>query len=114
MATVQTRPWDPAEHLETLEDVVEYLDAAREDGDPRLVEAAFTDVMRSPAVLEASRSQASALSLGASSAEFDPRLPALLRLALSLRLRPLTARAFWDVGAPSVEMENKRHVRVFA
>lgn len=53
MATVQTRPWDAAEHLEALEDVVEYLDAAREDGDPRLVEAALADVMRSPAVAEA-------------------------------------------------------------
>ena len=25
MATVTTRPWDAAEHLETLEDVIEYL-----------------------------------------------------------------------------------------
>ena len=53
MATVATRPWDAAEHLETLEDVVEYLDGAREEGDPRLEEAAFADVKRSPAIKEA-------------------------------------------------------------
>ena len=53
MGTVTTRPWDAAEHLETLEDAIEYLDGAREDGDPRLVEAAIADVMRSPAISEA-------------------------------------------------------------
>ena len=52
MATITTRPWDAAEHLETLEDVVEYLDGAREEGDPRLEKAAFADVMRSPAIKE--------------------------------------------------------------
>ena len=92
MATVKTRPWDSAEHLETLEDVVEYLDAAREDGDPRLLEAAFADVMRSPAIAEARRFQSNALALGPSP----------------------TARSFWHAGAPSVDEEQRRHVRVFA
>ena len=114
MGTVQTRPWDAAEHLETLEDVVEYLDAAREDGDPRLVEAAFADVMRSPAAAEAMGLQSNTLALGPSPTSFDPQLPALLRFALTLRLRALPARSFWDAGAPSVDKEKKRHVRVFA
>ena len=37
MATIETLPWDPAKHLETEEDIVAYLEAAREDGDPALM-----------------------------------------------------------------------------
>lgn len=115
MANVTTRPWDAAEHLETLEDVVEYLDGAREEGDPRLEEAAFADVLRSPAIKEARVGLGlSAGALGPSSLEFDPRMPTLLRIALSMRLRPMRTRSFWDTGAPSVDLENERHVRVFA
>ena len=114
MATVTTRPWDAAEHLETLEDVIEYLDGAREDGDPRLAEAAFADVMRSPAISEARAGLGlSALALRPNQQEFDPRLPALLRLALSVRLRPEKTRSFWDKGAPSLDLEDERHVRVY-
>jgi len=36
MATIQTYPWDAAEHLETKEDIAAYLEAALEDGDPSL------------------------------------------------------------------------------
>ena len=46
MATTRTRPWDPADHLETDEDVVAYLEAAFEDGDPALIAAALGDVAR--------------------------------------------------------------------
>ena len=46
MATTPTRPWDPADHLETDEDVVAYLEAAFEDGDPALIAAALGDVAR--------------------------------------------------------------------
>ena len=46
MAKMQTRPWDAAEHLETKEDVVLYLEAAFEDGDPGLIAAALGDVAR--------------------------------------------------------------------
>lgn len=113
MATLTTRPWDAAEHIETLEDVVEYLDGALEDGNPRLVEAAFADVMRSPAITEA-RAGLSALALGTSPLEFDPRLPALLRVALRVRLRSAQTRSFWDTGAPSVDRKHERHVRVYA
>ena len=42
-----TRPWDAAEYLETPEDMVDYLEAAFEDGDPRLIAAALGDVARS-------------------------------------------------------------------
>ncbi len=46
MAKIQTRPWDAADHLETKEDVVLYLEAAFEDGDPGLIAAALGDVAR--------------------------------------------------------------------
>ena len=114
MATFTTRPWDAAEHLETLEDVIEYLDGAREDGDPHLEEAAFADVMRSPAIKEARVGLGlNALASGPYPQEFDPRLPTLLRIALNVRLRPTNTRSFWDEGAPSPDLENERHVRVF-
>ena len=46
MATTPTRPWDPADHLETDEDIVAYLEAAFEDGDRALIAAALGDVAR--------------------------------------------------------------------
>ena len=46
MAKTQTRPWDVAEHLETEEDMVAYLEAALDDGDPALVAAALGDIAR--------------------------------------------------------------------
>ena len=46
MAQTQTRPWDPAEHLTTDEDVVAYLNAALDDGDLSLIVAALGDIAR--------------------------------------------------------------------
>ena len=46
MATTPTRRWDPADHFETGEDMVAYLEAAFEDGDPALIAAALGDVAR--------------------------------------------------------------------
>ena len=42
-----SRPWDPADHLENLADVVAYLEAALEDGDPEVIAGALEDVTRS-------------------------------------------------------------------
>ena len=47
MATTRTRRWDPADHLDTDEDIVAYLEGAFEDGDPALIAAALGDVARS-------------------------------------------------------------------
>ena len=44
MADTQTRPWDPAEHLE--EDMAAYLDAALEEGNPELIAATLGDIDR--------------------------------------------------------------------
>ncbi len=46
MATTQTRPWDPAEHLETEEDMAAYLNVALEVGDLGLIMAALGDIAR--------------------------------------------------------------------
>lgn len=37
MARTKVRPWDPAEHLVTEEDMAAYLEAALEEGDAALV-----------------------------------------------------------------------------
>ncbi len=46
MAKIQTQPWDAADYLETEEDVVLYLEAAFEDGDPGLIAAALGDIAK--------------------------------------------------------------------
>jgi len=51
MAKTQTRPWDVVEHLKTEEDMVAYLEATLEDGDPALTAAALGDIARAKAGL---------------------------------------------------------------
>lgn len=46
MAKTETFPWDPAEHLETEEDMSLYLNIALEDGDHRLIIATLDDIAR--------------------------------------------------------------------
>ena len=46
MTTTRTRPWDAANHLKSDEDIVAYLEAAFEDGDPALIAAALGDIAR--------------------------------------------------------------------
>ena len=46
MAKTQTRPWDPAEHLKTDEDMSAYLNVALEEGDMSLIMATLGDIAR--------------------------------------------------------------------
>ena len=46
MGKTQTRPWDPAEHLETEEDMAAYLNVALEEGDMSLIMATLGDIAR--------------------------------------------------------------------
>lgn len=55
MAKTQTKPWDPAEHLTTEEDMAAYLEAALEDGDPGLIAAALGDIARAKGMSEVAR-----------------------------------------------------------
>jgi probable addiction module antidote protein len=55
MAKTKTATWDPAEHLETDEDVAAYLEAAFEEGDPALVAAALGDIARAKGMTQLAR-----------------------------------------------------------
>jgi probable addiction module antidote protein len=52
---IDVRPWDPAEHLETEEDMAAYLDAAMEEGDAALVVAALGDIARAKGMTQIAR-----------------------------------------------------------
>jgi probable addiction module antidote protein len=46
MGKVATTHWDPADHLESAEDMAAYLEAALADGEPALIAAALADIGR--------------------------------------------------------------------
>lgn len=46
MAKTKTKPYDSAEYLETTEDMAAYLEAALEDGDPRVIVHALGNIAR--------------------------------------------------------------------
>ena len=46
MTTTQTQPWNAADFLKTEEDVVAYLEAVFDDGDPELIAAALDDIAK--------------------------------------------------------------------
>jgi probable addiction module antidote protein len=89
MATIQTHPWDAAEHLETKQDIAAYLEAALEDGDPSLVLAALGDIARSKGMTNIARETG----LGheslykALSIEGNPEFATVLKVIQSLGLR---------------------------
>ena len=55
MAKTKTRPWDAAEHLETTEDMVHYLEAAFEEGDAALIAATLGDIARAKGMTDVAR-----------------------------------------------------------
>ena len=91
MVKTQTRPWDAAAHLKTQEDIVAYIDAAFEDGDPALIAAALGDVARARGMTKV----AAEAGLGkqslykASSSGGNPELATVIKVmrALGFRLR---------------------------
>lgn len=95
MNTTQTRPWDAADHLESDEDIVAYLEAAFEDGDPALIAAALGDIARARGMTQV----AADAGLGrecldkALSPTGNPELATVLKVmqALGLELRPFSA-----------------------
>ena len=54
-STLKTRLWDPAEHLKTEEEMVAYLKAAFEEGDPSLIVAALGDIARAKHMAQIAR-----------------------------------------------------------
>lgn len=43
---VNVKAWDASEYLKTEQDIIDYLDAAAETGDPALMQAAIGDVAK--------------------------------------------------------------------
>ena len=97
MAKMQTQPWDAADYLETEEDVVLYLEAAFEDGDPGLIAAALGDIARAKGMTTV----AAEAGLGreslykALSPDGNPEFATVLKVmrALGLRLHASTSTA---------------------
>lgn len=89
MALSATRPWDAADHLQTDEDRVAYLEAAFEEGDPALIAAALGDIARAKGMTQLARDTG----LGreslykALSAEGNPEFATILKVMQALGLR---------------------------
>lgn len=89
MAKLQTQIWDASDHLETKEDIIAYLEAALEDGDPSLIAVALGDIARSKGMTQISRETG----LGreslykALSIEGNPEFATVLKVLQALGLR---------------------------
>jgi len=55
MSKTITKQWDPAQHLNTEEDMAAYLEAALEEGDPALVAAALGDIAKAKGMSQIAR-----------------------------------------------------------
>ena len=86
---IRTTKWDAANHLKTNKDIIEYLEAVLEEGDPRLVAAALGDVARARGMSKVAK----AAGLGreslykALSAEGNPEFATVLKVIYSLGLK---------------------------
>jgi len=91
----KTSIWDPAEHLETEQDMVAYLEVALEENDAAVVAAALGDIARAKGMSQISKETG----LGreslykALSAEGNPNFSTVLKVvhALGLRLQAVPA-----------------------
>ena len=94
MARTTTEPFDAADYLKTADDMAAYLEAALEEGDPRVVAAALGDIARAKGMTQVARDAG----LGreslykALSANGNPELGTVMKvvraLGLSLHARP--------------------------
>ena len=97
MTKATTRVWDPAEHLQSEEDMAAYLEAALEEGDASLIAAALGDIARAKGMTQLAREAG----LGreslykALSPTGNPEFATILRVvsALGLRLHATPAAA---------------------
>ena len=98
MATTATLVWDPADHLQSREDMAAYLQAALEEGDPALIATALGDIARAKGMTQVARdaglgreSLYKALS-PAGNPEFATILKVVKALGLVLHASPLVAK----------------------
>jgi len=98
MATTATLVWDPADHLQSREDMAAHLQAALEEGDPALIAAALGDIARAKGMTQVARDAG----LGreslykapspARNPEFATILKVVTALGLVLHASPLVAK----------------------
>lgn len=100
MPKTLTTAWDPAEHLDSDEDMAAYLEAALEEGDPALVAAALGDIARAKGMSQVARDAG----LGreslykALSPTGNPELATILKVVSALGLRLHAAPAAKDTA----------------
>jgi probable addiction module antidote protein len=89
MEKLKTRRWDAAEHLETVDDMVLYLEAAFEERDASLIAAALGDIARAKGMTDVARNAG----LGreslykALSSDGNPELATVMKVMEALGLR---------------------------
>lgn len=91
---IETFPWDAADHLDTEEERIAYLDAALEEDDPRLVAAVLEDIARSKGMETVVADAGLAVTdAGEASTDGPSELETVLKVvrALGLRLRAVPA-----------------------
>ena len=95
MPKTQTRPWDPAEHLETEADMVAYLNVALGEGDLGLILATLGDIARAQRMaVVAQQTGLGRESLYKSlSANGNPEFATVLKVVRTLGLRLQVAAA---------------------
>ena len=95
MARTKTYPWDAADYLNSREDMIAYLDAALEDGDPKLIAAVLGDIARAEGMTQIAKETG----LGreslykALSAEGNPEFATVLKVTRALGFRLQAADA---------------------
>jgi probable addiction module antidote protein len=94
---ITTSLWDTSEHLETDEDMVMYLEAAFEDGDPALISAVLGDIARAKGMSQiAEKTGLGRTSLyKALSPEGHPDFTTVLKVinALGIKLQVISVKA---------------------
>ena len=92
--TITTSLWDASEHLETDEDMLMYLEAAFEEGDPALISAVLGDIARAKGMAQiAEKAGLGRTSLyKALSPEGHPDFATILKVinALGMRLQAIS------------------------
>ena len=86
--TIETTKWDGADFLDTPEAIAAYLEAAFEDGDPKVITHALGNIARAKGISQIAR-DAGVTRAGlykALSTDGDPRLTTLLGVFKSLGL----------------------------
>jgi probable addiction module antidote protein len=89
MGKTKTRRWDAAEYLRDDADMAAYLEAALEDGDPKLITLVLGDIARAKGMAKLAR----ATGLGreslykALSAEGNPEFATVLKVIRALGLK---------------------------